>query len=102
MKSEELVAEARNLVSELVSMEREYQTAAYGSEWEVLQQSHADVAGYWRHKLSILMEEVGEACKDANDEKWAYCYAEMVQATAVSHAITEGLRIYLQNKKLRT
>lgn len=101
MKSEELVAEAKQIVSEVVSVEREYQTHTYGSEWDVLQQSHGDVAEYWKHKLSILMEELGEACKEANDNEWGFCHDEMIQATAVAQAITEGLMIYLQNRITR-
>ena len=43
------------------------------------------------HKMTILMEEVGELAKAILEEKPLEIYLEAVQTAAVAHAIVESL-----------
>lgn len=80
---------------EMIKDERKKQTQRWGTEEELITR-FPTIKDYYRAKLSILMEEIGEWAKELNDGNLTGNFlTELVQFTAVGVAIIEG---YIENE----
>lgn len=78
-----------------IKNERDRQTQLWGPEEALV--NHLGIDKYLHKKMVVMMEEVGEACKEINDKNLENLYAESVQVAAVAKAICEGINHYMEN-----
>lgn len=76
--------------------ERVFQVNKWGTEQFLVNKYGPDE--YLIRKCVVLMEEVGEFCKEVLDRRLDEMYNEAVQVAAVAKAICEGVAFIMENR----
>lgn len=79
-----------------IQNERIRQINLWGIESHLLHK--LGLKSYLDRKIVILTEELGELCKEINDNKLNMAYVEAIQVAAVAKAICEGIYFAMENK----
>lgn len=76
--------------------ERVFQVNKWGTEEALVKDMGWD--NYLKTKCVVLMEEVGEFCKEVLDKRLDEAYTEGIQVAAVARAICEGVAFMMENR----